>query len=219
MIKYMKYLMSITPLQLRKLKSTIIIVCFLTTQVVFGQEVTYVGIRSSNFDYFASSQRNSNWCWAASLQMIFNFYGVDISQEQIIARSYGLDPYGNLPNWTGSFQVITANLNNWNVDNQGRQYRVSANLEWGAPGPQYLVDELSAQRPVLIGYMSGSNSGHAVVITSCSYIETLNGPFIQSIIVRDPWPDDQNILNKGRIEYEGRFLANLIQSHWYIRVQ
>lgn len=188
-------------------------------QNVFGQQPAYVGIPSSNFNYFASSQRNSNWCWAASLQMIFNYYGVNITQEQIVARSYGVDPYGQLPNWTGSFQVITANLNNWSVDNSGRSYAVGATLNWGAPTPSYLVQELTAQRPVLIGYRSGSNSGHAVVVTACSYIPSAYGPIIQSIVVRDPWPSQENINNNGRAEYPGQNIANLMQAHWYIRIQ
>lgn len=188
-------------------------------QNVLGQQVIYSGIPSNNFNYFTSGQRNSNWCWAASLQMIFNYYGVNITQEQIVARTYGVDPYGRLPNWTGSFQAITSNLNNWSVDNFGRRYAVGATLTWGAPTPAYLVQELSAQRPVLIGYSSGPGSGHAVVVTACSYIPTQNGPYIQSIIVRDPWPSPQNISTNGRVEYPGQNLANLIQAHWYIRVQ
>lgn len=37
-----------------------------------------------------------------------------------------MDPYGNLTTRTGSLPIITANLNNWNVDNNGRLYRVQA---------------------------------------------------------------------------------------------
>lgn len=197
----------------------VLILAFTTLQNVMGQQAIYVGIATNNFDYFASSQRNTNWCWAASLQMVFNYYGINITQEQIVARSYGVDPYGKLPNWTGSFQVITANLNNWNIDNYGRGYFVNATLNWGAPTPAYLIQELSAQRPVLIGYSSGPNSGHAVVITACSYVPTNMGPMIQSIVVRDPWPSQQNIATNGRVEYPGLNLANVIQAHWYIRIQ
>jgi hypothetical protein len=203
-------------------KTKLILILMLTFSIgenVFGQQATYVGIPSNKFNYFASSQRNSNWCWAASLQMIFNYYGVSITQEQIVARSYGVDPYGQLPNWAGSFQVITSNLNNWNIDNNGRQYSVSASLNWGAPTPAYLIQELAAQRPVLIGYQSGPNSGHAVVITACSYTQSAYGPIIQSIVVRDPWPSQENISTNGRVEYPGINLANLIQAHWYIRIQ
>ena len=54
-----------------------------------GQEPVYVGITARKFNYFASTQRNTEWCWAASIQMLFNYYGIDISQEQIVARSAG----------------------------------------------------------------------------------------------------------------------------------
>jgi hypothetical protein len=197
----------------------ILVLTFRIGEPVFGQQATYVGIPSDRFNFIASSQRNSNWCWAASIQMIFNYYGVNINQEQIVARSYGVDPNGQLPNWAGSFQVITANLNNWNIDNHGRQYGVSASVNPGAPTPAFLIQELTAQRPVLIGYQSSPNSGHAVVITACSYIPTAYGPIIQSIVVRDPWPSQQNISTNGRVEYPGINLANVIQAHWYIRIQ
>lgn len=182
-------------------------------------QVIYVGIPKDRFDYFASAQRNSNWCWAASLQMIFNYYGINIEQEEIVRRSYGTDPYGNLPNWAGSFQVITANLNNWNIDGSGKQYAVNSSFNWGAPSPSILINELSAQKPVLIGYRSGPSSGHAVVITALSYIMTSYGPQIQSLIVRDPFPTQSNIDNEGRNEYPAMNLASLVQAHWFITIR
>jgi len=185
-----------------------------------NQDPVYtVGIRTDLFNYFASPQHNSNWCWAASLQMIFNYYGISITQEQIVARSYGVDPTGELPNWTGSWQMITANLNNWSVDNMGRQYIVRAVFNQGAPNPTYLIQQLAESRPVLIGYQSGPGSGHAVVITACTYTQTYYGPVIQSIVVRDPWPDPDNVANEGRKEWTGIDLANRIQGHWFIVVQ
>ena len=187
-------------------------------QPVVGQQPTYLGIPREQFNYASSSQRNSQWCWAASLQMIFNYYGVQISQEQIVARTYGTDAAGQLPNWSGSFQAITANLNNWNVDANGTPYSVQAAVYTGAPTPAYLLQELADQRPVLIGYQTGAGSGHAVVITACSYTQSANGPIIQSIVVRDPWPSPQNNENLGRVEYTGVNLASVIQAHWYIRV-
>jgi hypothetical protein len=204
---------------MKKIKLLLLLTALSFNQQIFGQQLIYVGIPRDQFNFFSSAQRNSNWCWAASLQMIFNYYGIYINQDQIVARSYGTDELGNLPNWPGSFQVITANLNNWSIDNSGRQYFVSAALYWGAPTPAYLIQELSAQHPILIGYSSGSNTGHAVVITACSYVQTMNGPVIQSIVVRDPWPSEDNVNNMGRVEYPALDLANRIQGHWYIRVQ
>jgi hypothetical protein len=190
---------------------------FVSSNLV-AQQATYVGIPSNSMNYYAAGQNNSQWCWAASIQMVLNGYGVNINQEQIVARTYGIDPYGNLPNWPGSFQAIHKNLNNWGIDNLGYPYTVRASLGNGAPSPNILVNELSNGRPVIIGYSSGPNSGHAVVVTAVSYIPTPNGPFIQTIVVRDPWPSQKNINNNGRVEYPASALANKIQAYWYIRV-
>lgn len=185
---------------------------------VLSQEPVYVGITAKKFNYFASAQRNSEWCWAASIQMIFNYYGIDINQEQIVARSFKKDVNGVLPNATGDVKVITDNLNNWSIDNQGKGYQVQANLKYGAPTPSYLVKELANERPVLIGYKTGPNTGHAVLITACSYYPTPDGPQIRSMIVRDPWPSPENKESIGRIEYWGHSLAPLIETHWFVRV-
>lgn len=203
------------------MKKIILVFCLLLSINVsknYAQQTYTVGIPSAQFDYYASSQRNTNWCWAACIQMILNYYGINITQEQIVQRSYGTDADGTLPNWAGSFQTITANLNNWNIDNSGNSYVVQAALYFYAPNPSYLIQELSNQHPVLIGYNSGQNSGHAVVITACSYILTNSGPIIQSIVVRDPWPSTSNINKNGRVEYSGIQLASVISAHWYIRV-
>lgn len=181
-------------------------------------QVQYVGIPRSAMNYAVASQRGSNWCWAASIQMVLNYYGVAITQEQIVARTYGTDPYGNLPDWTGSFEAITANLNNWTYDNAGRPYRVQATLHWGAPTPTLLVWELAQRRPVIAAYVSGPNAGHAVVLTGASYYDSPQGPMVTSIIARDPWPSDQNIAALGRVEYQGWSFAGLMTAHWYVRV-
>ena len=185
---------------------------------ISAQPAQYVGIPSHQMNYFAAAQENSQWCWAASIQMVLNYYDVNINQQQIVARTYGVDPFGNLPNWPGSFQAIHQNLNNWNVDNNGDNYVVSAQIGVGAPSPSILLSELNQGHPVIIGYNSGSGGGHAVIITAVSYTQTMNGPIIQSIVVRDPWPSQMNILNSGRLEYPGVLLANNIQAYWYVRV-
>lgn len=191
---------------------------FLIGQSLYGQQPIEVGIPSHTMNYFASLQNNSNWCWAASIQMILNYYRINIDQEDIVRRSYGTDPYGNLPNWQGSPQIITANLNNWNIDKSGKKYTVQSVLYNGAPLPSYLINELLNGRPVLVGYKSSSSGGHAVVITAVSYINTFNGPVIQTITVRDPWPSSENVANKGKVVYAGLNFANMIMQHWYVRV-
>jgi len=52
------------------------------------------GIPSKDFKYRAAPessgrQRQTNWCWAASIQMVLNFHGVDVTQEEIVQRIFG----------------------------------------------------------------------------------------------------------------------------------
>ncbi len=183
----------------------------------FAQKLYYVGIPSSKFNYISSTQEKGQWCWAASIQMVLNYYSIDINQKQIVERTYGTDAFGDIPDWSASIQTIQANLNNWNVDNKGKNYIVNAQYGLGAPEPFFLIEELSQQRPVIIGYKTDFG-GHTVVVTAISYYESSMGPVIRSIVVRDPLPGNCEFDKKGKIEYEASALANRIIAYWFIRV-
>ncbi len=71
-----------------------------------------MSVPSGAFQHAYADQEKSQWRWAASLQMLYTYYGLNVPQADIVCRSYGVaDPHGTLPNWGGSFQLITANLN------------------------------------------------------------------------------------------------------------
>ncbi len=189
----------------------------LLSQTSWAQKVYYVGIPGSKLNYVSAAQEKAQWCWAASIQMVLNYYDIDITQRQIVERTYGKDVFGDLPDWAASIETIHSNLNNWSVDNKGKTYIVNAQFGAGAPEPFFLIEELSHQRPVIIGYQSESG-GHAVVVTALSYYESAIGPVIRSIVVRDPLSSNCEAGKKGRIEYEASSLANRIIAHWFIRV-
>jgi len=169
------------------------------------------GVATNKFNFVYSNQRGANWCWAACVQMILNYYGVSIAQEQIVQRTFGSDYWGNLPDWPGRFSDISANLNNWSVDNYGYYYQVASTCYNGPPNADWLVSELELQHPVFIGYETGYG-GHAVLITACTYIVVDGVKNIRTITVRDPSPGG------GKLTYNGYDLAPHITAHWYIRV-
>jgi hypothetical protein len=180
--------------------------------------LSYVGIPSSSFNNVYAEQENSQWCWAACIQMILNYYGVNVSQYDIVQRTYGSDPYGYLPNWAGSYEVITANLNNWGIDRNGVRYVVRAEVGYGTPYPEDLVDELGSQHPVLMGYSTGAVTGHAVVATGAGLYGSADAPQLHSIVVRDPRENTLTTPYRGRREYEAAALR-AVSVYWYIRVQ
>jgi hypothetical protein len=179
-----------------------------------------VGIPEPMMNFFAATQIGSQWCWAASIQMVLQRYGVHISQQRIAARSYGTDQFGRPPDWPGSWQVITANLNNWDLDEAtGTPYRVGCQFGLGPPPPMVLLTELSFGFPLILAYRSGPSSGHAVVITGASFYPTPMGPNIVAVTVRDSWPSPENIATRGRREYPAAQFAQVMQSYWIVRVQ
>jgi len=190
----------------------------------------YVGIPTRLMNHYYAQQRRSQWCWAACIQMVLKRYGVEVRQEEIVRRSYGTDPHGNLPDWPGSVQLVTANLNNWGIDRAGKQYVVTASLGLGPPAPAVLIRELTAGHPVILGCQA-QPQGHAVLCTAASYVLTQANPYnpttpapvIQTLVIRDPMPQGfwSSFLNpsaRGRVEYRGDQLNRIIGAHWSIRV-
>lgn len=68
------------------------------------------GIPSNEFEYFAAPQtdghqRQSNWCWAACVQMVLNYRGVPVTQEQVVQRIFA-EAVPNVPGQPD--QILTA---------------------------------------------------------------------------------------------------------------
>ena len=80
-----------------------------------------------------------------------------------------------------------------------------------------MIEELSQQRPVIIGYQTNMG-GHTVVVTALSYYEGNLGPVIRSLVIRDPLPNNCESGKNGKIEYEASSMSNRIIAHWFIRV-
>ncbi|MCJ0763717.1 papain-like cysteine protease family protein [Variovorax terrae] len=146
-------------------------------------------ISQVDFTRFAQTayqaQAQSQWCWAASISMLFSYYGYSVAQPRIVAEAYG--GVVNMPAVAGV--VMAQALNRSWLDDAQRPF--TARLH-GAFDPaanvstldnSRLVQELDQNRPFIIG-----TAGHAVVATAIQYYPTPYGPNIVSIGVFDPWP-------------------------------
>ena len=178
----------------------------------------YVGIDTHFANYFAAKQMKTQWCWAASIRMVLKYYGIEYTQDKIVERTYGKSSWGTLPNWPASFDLITRNLNNWNVDNNGTVYIVKSAFGLGKIPVKKLIYELSNKRPIILALSTGESTGHAVVVTGASYTRLLTRYRIDSIIIRDPWPSLENKEKYGRFEDTGKNIADIMVAYWLIRV-
>jgi Papain-like cysteine protease AvrRpt2 len=143
-----------------------------------------------DFDEFAQeafeTQHMSEWCWAASISMIFSFHGHPVSQERIVKEVYGA--VVNMPSGYGALMAALLNRS-WTDDNGDRfcsrltgVYDASAGV--GLVNNVMLVRELDQNRPVLVGA-----AGHAVVLAMMEYTKAFGGiGQVTRCGVFDPWP-------------------------------
>lgn len=156
--------------------------CVPTAQGPFcTSEVDFKSFAQTAFD----TQKESQWCWAAAISMIFNYYKHPVGQQRIVRDAYG--SIVNMPAVSGI--VIARQINREWTDNSNKKftsqltsaYDFDARVNW--TNNAVLVNELDQDRPFIIG-----TSGHAVVVTQIQYFPTPLGPNIQGIGVFDPYP-------------------------------
>lgn len=130
-------------------------------------------------------QRMSQWCWAASVQMAFAHYGHAVSQQRIVAETYGI--VENIPAITG--YAISKNLQRQWVDDDGDDFSVEIeglyDFDAGIIGitDASIVNALDGERPIIMG-----TRYHAVLLLAVGYVSTNMGPQIVDARVADPFP-------------------------------
>ena len=155
--------------------------------VRIGPNLYEAGIPSAEFEFFAAPriqgrQRQQNWCWAAAIQMVLNYHGLRVTQEQVVARVFGgvIDKPG-LPE-----DIMTA-LSGRAFDVHGYRRKISASpvIHKGSE----IVWDLAYRWPLIVG-LKGVPVSHAYVLTGVKYSANplTNEPMFHSVLLRDPWP-------------------------------
>ncbi|MFH0907651.1 MAG: papain-like cysteine protease family protein [bacterium] len=189
-------------------------------------KLVYVGIDKSRWRYFEDTQHKWNWCWSACIQMVLNYSGVRISQEEIVARVKGFDASGPV-NEGGAWCEMTGALNNWMIDSLGRSHTIQTSVFEGVPNAKVLVEELRNNRPVVVSHQE-KETRHAVVVTGVAYVQDPLQPIVRFLEVYDPWPAEVRTGNDawptaGVSEPVGRRVHDIgwageIRHYWFVRV-
>lgn len=133
----------------------------------------------------AATQEKPQWCWAASIAMVFARYGHALSQEHIVRQTFG-DPADRAV----AAHVITQLLARPWKDGEGRRFEANASISRVAErGPkaayETMISELASQRPLVIGV-----AGHAMVLVGIDFerLPLTGGVRITGGKVIDPMP-------------------------------
>jgi hypothetical protein len=140
-----------------------------------GLQTCEAGIDSSRLPF--PVQKQSEWCWAACISMVFQYYGHSVSQERIVQETWG-----GIVNMPGQPEQIVSDLNRQWKDDNGRRFTARGDVYSVTAGTA--AQDLEANYPLIIGSM-----GHAMVLTDLVYVRNFQGQGqVQQAVVRDPWP-------------------------------
>jgi hypothetical protein len=151
----------------------------------FGARQCSSGLSADKVRQMAVAQEQPNWCWAASISMIFAHHGYRVPQQEIVKGAFGVATALPAPSGETMTNVLSVA---W-IDQDAKPFRPSA-LASDAFAKRYQVSndqvlaELAAGRPLLIGA-----SRHAVVLVGLEFQRLAGGAVrITSGTVIDPQP-------------------------------
>jgi hypothetical protein len=193
---------------LRRLIGTTIFLLILASSSLadiqqIGPNSYIAGIRTDEFRYSTAPevvgrQRQANWCWAACVQMVLNYHGLYVTQEQVVQRVFGQQ----VDQGANEAQVLAA-LSGWAPDIRGRFSAITASpYVWDMA----LINDLAYKWPLIAMLRNDDGrSGHAYVLTALQFHnETyvtgyLYGrpiyaqrPVFDYVVLRDPWPNSES---------------------------
>jgi hypothetical protein len=146
-------------------------------------------------------QQGSEWCWAATISNLFAYHGHIVPQPEIVATLTG----GYLADIRGGVYCNMSNLTTrtWTDRKNGKQFssRVTSAYDETCveqvqpPPPQAVIDEINANRPLLIG-----TTNHAMLLIGVVHV----GPQLLHGYVFDPGFGGVRFVQGG---FGGEFLA------------
>ena len=151
--------------------------------IAAAQTPVTVGIPTAQFNFASAAQLQTEWCWAASVQMVLNWYNVPVKQVDVVERIYG-KPIDE----AATEDAIRVALSGTAYDRKGHKVTMHADRRLGAPSAQLLISQMNEQRPMLITVHSTKKMLHAVVLTSAEYVGSGKDAHITALTFRDPNP-------------------------------
>ena len=172
------------------------------TEVAPGQFV--VGIPSEQFVHFAAPegdgrQRMQNWCWAACIQMVLNWHGLYVKQEDIVRRVFG----GTVDRPAQPNEMLSA-LRGSVQDARGGQSQIQADPV--NVNMKSVIQDLEYRWPLVVGLSGKGGTGHAYVMTAAYFYMDKNSgnPIIDRVVLRDPYPTKQSRVEMSMEEFRQR---------------
>lgn len=146
-----------------------------------NSDIYWAAVKTEYFREFVARQEEDCWCWAACVQMVLNYQGVKINQEDIVRRAKG-----RRINTGGTVYDIQKATNGLKAGSHTIVARID---NPSTVTPQTFINDLIDKYPLIIGLdMPGQTMGHAYVLTGISFRKVGRNYQPVEVILRNPWP-------------------------------
>lgn len=148
-------------------------------------DVYWAAVKTEYFKDYVACQEEDFWCWAACVQMVLNYQGVDVDQEDVVNRAKG-----RRINEGGSAYDIQRAADGWDTGTHVIRAKIDSPLTVSA---QTFINDLVDKYPLIIGLkMPGQSIGHAYVLTGISFRKSGNSYQPLEVILRNPSPSSES---------------------------
>jgi hypothetical protein len=165
-----------------------------------GEKTYSVGAYNHSFRFnksvYTGTQNALYWDWAACIETCLNYDGLEVSQEQIVGLMNGKseEPTGRPSDemFVGTPQDLMFMINKSTPSAWGKKSKIYCNT--ASIDADVIFDELSADRPLIIGTGSVGIEGRAYVVSAMAYNINFDANGQQTgitpttVTIRDPWP-------------------------------
>ena len=135
-------------------------------------------------------QHTDTWCWAASTEMVSDYYNhrVDQCESSKFVHNNPADCSKGCPGYCSCWGVCGATIgeieNNW-THWKFKYVHTSAELSWADLEKSLSMRLFCDKSPVQVIWWWSGGGGH--VVTAYGYVESANGDFVSYY---NPWPPD-----------------------------
>lgn len=141
-------------------------------------------VKTDYFIDYVATQQEENWCWAACIEMVLHYQGVNIAQDDIVRRVFGYaaDRGGTIYDIIKGADGLVTN-NGTVINAKGESPSGKSKISF--------IDDLAKRYPLIVGLsMPGQTVGHAFVMTGIVFTTDASGHQVypRKVILRNPWP-------------------------------
>ncbi|MEM0517857.1 papain-like cysteine protease family protein [Aequorivita flava] len=154
-------------------------------------------VKSDRFNYHVARQESQNWCWAACIQMVLDYQGLEVGQCEIVNNAFG---QGCIDRPADCYTIQNAAAG-WRVNG----YPIKAYMEHN-PTAHSIINDLAYKYPLIVGLnIPNQNIGHAYVLTAVFFqYDNYNRKIPYKVVLRDPWPSNPSRLELDWSDFIGR---------------